>query len=155
MNIQEIKHRNFVLRSYFEGRNWDLNSEYIIKQRLVLDSDRLLPQYPYVVEDEWEVTPDRSNEGKGDLVFTDASGCFAVIEVKHININSFGGNSSTKRTLKRKTVKEQAIIYAEHYIKLASNQQMCVKQVSAFIFTNELSLPKILKTIPIESLTRK
>ena len=151
MNIQEIKHRNLVLRSYFEGRNWDLNSEHSLKRELVLESDRIFPQYPYVIEDEWEVTPDKSNDGKGDLVFTDAAGRFAIVEVKHINLELYGGNASTKRTSRRKVVKEQAVRYAEQYANLASDRQIYVKQVEAFIFTNESRLPKVLKTIVVET----
>ena len=145
MNIREVEHRDSVLRSYFKGRDWDQNSEFRLKQKLVLNSSVLLAKYPYVIEDEWEVIPDRSSEGKGDLVFTDAFGCFAVVEVKYINLTAFGGNSSTKRTSKRKTVKEQALMYAKYYFNSVLDNHTHTKQVTAFIFTNESTLPVELK----------
>lgn len=149
MDIQSIEHRNLVLKSYFKGRDWDLNSEYLLKRKLVLNSNRLLPQYPYVIEDEWEVTTDKTNEGKGDLVFTNAAGYFAVVEVKYINLKLSGGTTSQKRTFKRKTVREQAIRYADDYANIASSRQIFLKQVAAFTFTNESNDPKLLKTINV------
>jgi len=48
MNLSQIEHRNQVIRAYFEGRDWDANGEYALKRKLVLNSTKLLPDYPYV-----------------------------------------------------------------------------------------------------------
>lgn len=146
----QIQHRNQVLRAYFEGRNWDENNEYVLKRKLVLNSKQLIPNYPYVIEDEWEVEPGRTDKGRGDLIFTDGISCFAVIEVKWIDIESAGRNGSTKRESnrkKRRTVQDQAISYANIYAKLALSKLATVKQVEAFMFTNERDLPWRLETI--------
>ncbi len=139
MDIKEIEHRNQVLRAYFEGRDWDSNNEYALKRKLVLNSTKLLSKYQYVVEDEWEVEPSRSDKGRGDLVFTDGSGRFAVVEVKWIDIEGGGRTGSTKRTSnrkKRRKVEEQAIDYANRWSK-----RFDINQVEAYIFTNEQDCP--------------
>ena len=112
MHIDEIQHRDQVLRAYFKGRDWDKNDEYLLKQKLIRCSDWLLPEYKYVIEDEWEVDAGRADQGCGDLVFTDGLGNFAIVEVKWIDSASSGSTATNKRTKKRKAVKEQAISYA-------------------------------------------
>jgi hypothetical protein len=150
MEPSQIQHRNRVLRAYFEGRNWDKNSEYVLKRKLVLSSNQLLPKYPYVIEDEWEVEPGRTDKGRGDLVFTDGINCFAIVEVKWIDLESIGRTGSTKRasnTKKRRTVEAQAISYANIYAKQACERLDTVKLVEAFMFTNEHDQPWRLETI--------
>lgn len=147
MDYREIKHRNKVLRAYFEGRAWDKNSEYTLKRKLVLDSAQLLPSYPYLIEDEWEVESGRTDKGRGDLVFTDGTGCFAVVEVKWIDLENTGRTSSTKRTHKRKNVRKQATSYANIYAKQALDRLETVKWVEAFVFTNECDYPNLLEKI--------
>jgi hypothetical protein len=145
MEHEKILHRDKVLDSYFAGRDWDENDEYTLKRKLVLNRDRLLPQYPYVIEDEWDVIDSRTDLGRGDLVFTDGTGCFAVVEVKWIDLDSGSRTGSTKRTSnhkKRRKVEEQAIEYANNYrIKLSANELIDVKSIEAFYFTNECDKP--------------
>ncbi|NJN87461.1 MAG: hypothetical protein HC881_15580 [Leptolyngbyaceae cyanobacterium SL_7_1] len=145
MDQREIEHRNQVLHAYFEGRDWDKNNEYTLKRKLVLDGKQLLPNYPYVIEDEWEVEPGRTDRGRGDLVFTDGNGRFAIVEVKWIDLQSTGRTGSTRRgsnRKKRRTVEEQAASYAEIYAKLIFDELDTVKQVEAFVFTNEYEQPR-------------
>ncbi len=136
MNIGEIKYRNQVIRSYINNRNWDKNNEFLLKRTLILNSLQLLPKYPFVVEDEWEVEFGRSDSGLGDLIFTDGNGNFAVVEIKYIDNLSTGHNAGTKRTKKRKMVQEQSIKYADIYSK-----NNFVKSIKAFIFTNDNPQP--------------
>lgn len=75
MDRLELQRRNRVLRDYFEGRDWDENNEYALKRHLVLNSDRLLPAYPLLVDDEWEVEPNRDQAGRGDLLFLVVLSC--------------------------------------------------------------------------------
>jgi hypothetical protein len=135
MDKYQIEYRNQVLRAYFRDRNWDKNDEYLLKQQLVKHSTTLLSEYPYLIEDEWEVEPGQSDKGKGDLVFASEHYRFAVVEIKYIDLKSTGHTSSTRRTAKRQAVKKQAINYAATYaIRHLQN-------VEAFTFTNENHLP--------------
>ena len=135
MDKYQIEYRNQVLRAYFRDRNWDQNDEYLLKQQLVRHSTILLPKYPYLIEDEWEVETGQSDKGKGDLVFASERFCFAVIEIKYIDLKSTGRTSSTRRTAKRQAVKQQAINYAAIYAR------RYLQNVEAFTFTNEKDLP--------------
>ncbi|WP_144051398.1 hypothetical protein [Geminocystis herdmanii] len=136
MNIDETKYRDKVIRTYIKNRNWDKNNEFLLKQKLLLNSDQLLPKYPFVVEDEWEVEFGRSDSGLGDLIFTDGNGNFAVVEIKYIdNLNS-GDTASNRRTKKRQKVREQSVKYADIYSK-----NKFVKSIRAFIFTNDNPSP--------------
>jgi hypothetical protein len=145
MEHDRVLHRDKVLHCYFAGRDWDENDEYTLKRKLVLNRDRLLPQYPYVIEDEWDVIDSRTDLGRGDLVFTDGSGCFAVVEVKWIDLDSGSRTGTTKRTSnrkKRRKVEKQAIEYANNYrAKLSADKLIIVKSIEAFYFTNEYDKP--------------
>lgn len=99
---------------------------------MILNSDELLPKYPFVVEDEWEVEFGRSDAGLGDLIFTDGNGNFAVVEIKYIDKLNSGNTASVRRTMKRKKVQEQSGKYAYIYGK-----NNFVKSIEAFTFTNE------------------
>lgn len=150
MNQNEIEHRNQVLRAYFEGRNWDRNNEYALKRKLILNSHQLLPNYPYVIEDEWEVEPGRTDRGRGDLVFTNGLGYFAIVEVKWIDIEGLGRSGSTKRTSnrkKRRAVEEQALTYAKIYRTLLIEKFDGLNQIEAYMFTNEHNSPCLLTRI--------
>ncbi len=145
MKHERILHRDKVLHCYFAGRDWDENDEFILKRKLVLNRDRLLPQYSYIIEDEWDVIDSRTDFGRGDLVFTDGHGCFAVVEVKWIDLDSGLRIGTTKRASnrkKRRKVEEQAIEYAHNYRnKLSADKLIVVKSIEAFYFTNEHDQP--------------
>ena len=149
MNQAEIQHRNRVLRAYFLGRGWDRNNEFLLKRKLILCSSKILPQYPYIVDDEWEVEASRTDKGRGDLVFTNGAGGYAVVEVKWIDLDGLGREGSTKRTSnrqKRRSVEQQAIHYAAHFLA----QWYEVESVNAYIFTNEADRPQLLTTLKKE-----
>ncbi len=131
----EVQRRDEVLRAYFQGRDWDENKEYALKRDLVLRSAELLPDYPYLVDDEWEVEANRTQDGKGDLIFTDGEGRYAVVEVKWLDFDNSGKTTRTSQTKKRQKVQEQAFIYA-HELKQKLGGSV---QVSAYWFTNEYS----------------
>ncbi len=80
MTRDEAAHRDRVLKAYFAGRDWDESPEFVLKREFVLRSLEFLPEYPLAWDDEWEVEPGQSDEGKGDLVLTDGTGRFAVVE---------------------------------------------------------------------------
>lgn len=143
MQQSEFEHRNKVLHAYFKGRDWDQVGERRLKQRLVLEREALLPDYPFVIDDEWEVNPGRTDEGCGDLVFTDGNGRFAVVEVKYIDLTG-DNRSGSKKTIKksnqekRKTVKEQAQKYAAHLLQKLDSPE----SVEAYFFTNQCNIPQ-------------
>jgi hypothetical protein len=145
MEHERILHRDKVLHCYFAGRDWDENDEYTLKRKLVLNRDRLLPQYPYVIEDEWDVIDSRTDLGRGDLVFADGTGCFAIVEVKWIDLDGLLREGKTRRAgnrQKRRKVEKQAIKYADKYRhKLSADKLIFVKSIEAFYFTNEYDEP--------------
>jgi hypothetical protein len=151
MEHEIILHRDRVLSCYFSGRDWDENDEFTLKRKLVLNRIELLPQYPYVIEDEWEVIDNRNEFGRGDLVFTDSIGGFAVVEVKWIDLEPGTRTGTTKRASnrkKRRKVEEQAIEYATNYsAKLNTDKFIIVKSIEAFYFTNESDRPIGVKDI--------
>lgn len=139
----EVQRRDEVLRAYFQGRDWDENQEYALKRDLVLRSAELLPDYPYLFDDEWEVEANRTQDGKGDLIFTDGEGRYAVVEVKWLDLDNSGKTTRNNRTKKRQKVQEQAITYAYELKQKLDDSA----QVSAYWFTNECSRPQFLQTV--------
>lgn len=151
MELSEIQRRDQVIRSYLQGRDWDAVGEYGLKRQLVLESRRLLPDYRYVIDDEWEVEPGRTQHGKGDLVFTDGRGFFAVVEIKYIDLigTHRTGSGKTKRrnnNKKRNKVKEQA----PKYLELLSKKLGDASALKAYVFTNEDEMPQCLASISID-----
>ncbi len=147
MDEQEAQRRDEVLRAYFQGRDWDRNSEFGLKRRLVLD--RLLEGYPYVIDDEWEAVPDRGDRGRGDLVFTDGHGAYAVVEVKYIDLEDTERRGSTRRTSnrkKRRKVEEQARAYA----RILFERLGPPARVEAYWFTNQHEAPVLEGVVPEE-----
>lgn len=133
MDRVEAQDRDNVLRAFFEGKRWDHNHEFVLKRALVRRSPELLPAFPFLVEDEWEVSPGRTDQGRGDLIFTDGEGAFAVVEVKYIDIDRSGRTARTKRTHSRSKVRDQACAYAMEALRRFQTEG----GVLALIYTNE------------------
>ena len=142
MNQSEFQRRDQLMRAYFQGRDWDGNKEFGLKRHLILNSDELLPDYPFVIDDEWEVEPNESQKGKGDLVFTNGAGQFAVVEVKWIDLDSSGKTVRTRRTKNRKEVAGQAANYAQHFC-----HRMGGAEVKGYFFTNEDQQPQLAASV--------
>ncbi len=96
MDRADAEHRDHVLRAYLAGRNWDKTRELQLVRELVSHSAELLPEFPLLVEHEWELCPGHSAGGKGDLVFYDGQRAFAVVEVKVV-ANAAGTASNRRR----------------------------------------------------------
>lgn len=139
-----MERRDRVLRAYFEGYDWDENREYSLKRHLVLHSRELLPDYPLVISNEWETAPHSDHNGKGDLVFADGAGRFAVVEVKWLDLERRGRNRSTRRTTKRKKVRAQV----REYTRLLAQRLEQFIQIEGYFFTNEYKQPQLMKKIP-------
>lgn len=128
MDRAEAERRDRVLRTYFEGRDWDEAIEAKLARELVLGSAEVLPAFPFVVDYEWEEVPGRSQDGRGDLLFTDGQGNFAVVEVKSI----LGSGQNTNRRTK---VEDQAARYHR------AAQARCEGTVVAFVYTDDPMCP--------------
>lgn len=140
MPNETILHRDRVLRAYFEGRDWDQNGEFVLKRQLVLEG---LEGFTYLFDDEWEVSPGYTNEGRGDLLFFDGEHRFAVVEVKYIDTDITSRRGKTKRSSnrkKRRKVEEQA----ERYAEIVAAWLPPRFTIEAYIFTNEHSTPQLL-----------
>jgi len=138
-----------VVRAFFEGKDWDRNDEFLLKRLVVLNSRDWLPDHPFLVEDEWDVVPGRTDEGRGDLVFTDGDREYAVVEVKFIDLDGDGKRGSTKRgsnRKKRRAVEEQAMTYAKKlYDRLGPTAR-----IEAYSYTNERNGPFLEGLVSIE-----
>lgn len=144
MNKTEVKHRDSVLRAYLRGRDWDKNKEYELKRKFVINSVNFIPSYPYLIDDEWEVKPSRAEQGKGDLLFTDGAGRFAIVEVKWIDLEGPNGSrtGSTRRVSnrkKKKQVEEQAVRYAQALGRILDS----FIEIEGYSYTNAETTPQL------------
>ena len=129
MDGAEVERRDQVVRAYFRGRDWDKGAEFGLARELVLNSAAMLPDFPFLIDHEWEVVPGSTTFGRGDLIFTDGRGRFAVVEVKTIE-------GSGSRTNRRTKVEEQAIRYAREW-----RNRFPDALVSAFVYTDDYLFP--------------
>ncbi len=138
-------HRDRVMRAYFKGRDWDENPEFLLKRRLVLAGDPLLNDFPFLIDDEWEVVAGASNAGKGDLLFADGSGRFAVVEVKWMNATGGGRSARTARNQKRRGVRSQAWSYAVQVLQGFQD----AREVRAMVLTDDWRDPGLRDLGPV------
>lgn len=120
------EYRNRVLRAYIEGRNWDNSAEFALVRQVVLQSAQLLPSFPMLVDYEWDVRPGSTAGGRGDLVFGDDKGGFAIVEVKAVE------GASGSRTRRRNKVESQALRYAAAWAL-----RHPTASVVAYVFTDD------------------
>ncbi len=132
---KEILRRDNIIRSYILGRTWDKNDEFLLIQRIINGDkkDELLSKYLYVYDYEWEVFDGASYLGKGDLVFTDGKRNFLVVECKYIDIYDQGRTARTRRTMKRKKIKEQT----QNYVLYFNNKHSEAKSVKGLGISSE------------------
>ena len=129
MNRTEAERRDRVLRAYFAGRDWDEGAEAKLTRELALASREVLPDYPFLIDCEWEEVPGRTQDGRGDLLFTDGEGRYAVVEVKSI----LGSGQNTNR---RTQVEKQARRYLA-----AARKRFPGEEVEAFVYTDDPMCP--------------
>lgn len=135
----DILKRDTVLQAYFFLRDWGSNEEFKLARTLVLLRRELLADTPYVYDYEWETRDDDASHGRGDLIFTDGKGKFAVVEIKYIDIHRSGSSARVKRSKRRSHVRDQALKYGRH-LYISRNE---VHSVTAWTFTNEGGLNKV------------
>jgi hypothetical protein len=128
----QIELRDKVLRDFFVGKTWDQNPEFELMRDFVLNSSKLLPNYPFLFEHEWEVVSGESSHGKGDLVFTDGKNAFAVVEMKHVDLLQ----RKERRREKRRKVEEQAKTYTEKFPLYLQQIGLSFLKIEGFYYTN-------------------
>jgi len=131
--MSDYAHRDRVMRAWFDGRTWDSNDEFLLKRRLLAANLPELAVFPLLIDDEWEVVSGETNHGRGDLLFTDGAGAFAVVEVKRFPALFGGKTSRTCRNKKRKAVREQAWTYARAVLRNLVDAQ----SVEVFVYTDD------------------
>ena len=129
MDRAEAERRDTVLRAYFAGRDWDEGAEAKLTRELALASREVLPDYPFLIDCEWEEVPGRTQDGRGDLLFTNGHGRYAVVEVKSI-LGS--GQNNNRRT----QVEKQARRYLS-----AAKTRFDGAEVVAFVYTDDWMCP--------------
>lgn len=131
----DILYRDRVLRAYVMGKRWNLVGEFALLRKLIAAPPKGLHEaVPCLYDHEWEVEPGRSQSGKGDIVMTNGTGTYAVVEVKWLNMDASGRTARSRRTRKRSQVEEQAIRYAREFFK--SHPEATV--VAPLVFTDEV-----------------
>ncbi len=136
MDREEAARRDEEVRQSIVRRTWDSSPEFGLIQRLVRDRHPLLEGFPFLVDHEWEVARGRSQDGRGDLLFTNGEGGYAVVEAKWLDFESTGKTAKRRRTKHRGKVFEQAFHYAEQCWMTFDDAQT----VDAMTLTNEEGL---------------
>jgi len=134
--LQQYQEKDFENRTKLKNavKRYPNDEEKVLQLHLV--DSQLLENFPYLVLWEWDVVPDRSDLGKGDLVFTNGCGVYAVIETKYINRNARGKTGRSRRTNNRKVVIKQANKYRSYVPNFFDDVMM----VYGATYTNEDSL---------------
>lgn len=134
--------RDRVIRDYINGRIWDTNREFALVRKLVGEGHPKLADFPLIHDYEWEVECGRTDLGRGDLVYTDGKGNFAVVEVKFIDISRSGSTARVKRTKSRTQVRNQAFVYADAFLKMPGKDVITVR---AFAYTDDIIHPGLIE----------
>lgn len=103
----ELRHQQRqYLADCLENAHCECLGEAKLEERLLKSPPACLRGFPYLHLREWNT----SDPGKGDLVFTDGRGLFAVVEVKYIN-----QQNKNNKSQKRRKVIEQAQTYGKAF----------------------------------------
>ncbi len=135
-----IEDEDAGLRARFAARDGSCAGEDQLKCDLVLRPPALLAAFPLVVSDEWEPVPGRTEYGRGDLVFADGRGHYAVVEVKWMNPPGDGRTARRRRNRKRDVAPVQAWRYASLLLKVRPD----AIDVRVMAFTNDWQHPGLI-----------
>ncbi|KAI3662587.1 hypothetical protein MP638_000697 [Amoeboaphelidium occidentale] len=101
-----------------------MNSEEDVKEYLKRNPPYWCSKYPKLVAEEWHVNFPSSQDGIGDLVFSDASESkYLVVEVKYLNPRS-GGTARASRNYARQKVEEQAKRYGKEWARRCTGKEV-------------------------------
>lgn len=90
-----------------------------------------IANFPYIMEYEYLIEPERPDKGKGDLLLSDGNNNLLVVEAKYL---PYGNKTdSSKRCKARRIVKEQAQRY-----KALVQQKYPNSKVDSITLTNDL-----------------
>lgn len=105
-----------------------------LKRHLITNTDKYIPGFKYLFQNDWQVIDNQSQYGQGDLIFASDYGVLLVVEVKYLTPIQ----SKTKRkgrNMRRNLVKEQAEKYKFKAMEKFLNMNVAV--IGAY-FINEI-----------------
>ena len=134
-SLEECRRRDGIIRPFFIDCFWNDDPEFKLTRSLFID-DALSPvgwelyhrAYPYVFDFKWEVVPEAGPVG--DLLFTDGTDRFLVVEVHVIDPET---HAQKKRTTKRKVGKQKLL----HSLFLWHCTQPQVTSTEGLLVTDE------------------
>jgi len=135
--MADFESRDAQLRARLLAIDGSAHGEEQLKCDVVLRTPSLLAPFPFLVSNEWEPIPGWPQGGKGDLVFTDGGGRYAVVEVKWMAPLYSGPSQKKRRNKKRGKVKRQAQIYAIHVLQVCTD----ALEVRMMTYTNDPQRP--------------
>ncbi len=115
-----------------------ITNELELTQYLVASDQPQLRAFPLLIGWEWHVYPNRSQCGVGDLLFTDGTGRFAVVEVKFLTPRG-GHTARESRRRGRRKVELQAKTFGMLLLRFNPG----IRGVDSFYFTNFWSPPRL------------
>lgn len=118
--------------------------EFLLLKYVLTNQDEFeeIKGYPFVFAYEFPKNPERSQDGKMDLILANIENDivnFKIVEFKYLPIGT-GATTRTSRRKKRREVEEQTDKYTKHFQSLFKESQ-----VTGVFFTNEDDLIKLNK----------
>ncbi len=112
MNLEELKHRDNVIRFYLLNRNWDKDKsggdypEFELMRKIAASNNDeliyngLLTNYPFIYDYEYRMKAGTEIK-KGDLLLTDGNDNFLVLETKSLKYKTGGKRRLARRDLEK------------------------------------------------------
>ncbi|CAG8547893.1 1846_t:CDS:2, partial [Acaulospora morrowiae] len=117
----------------------DINPmEQKLKRQLIFGTNKFIPGFKYLFQNEWYFVDNQSQFGQGDLIFASDFGVLMVVEVKNLN-TGHGKQKKISRKISRRAVKMQAERYKQMAIEKFENMNVIV--IGAY-FTNVIDWEK-------------
>jgi hypothetical protein len=153
VRLRDGTRHTFAARRAGDGDSWRASLLSALQSTVRREPQTLsdfFARFPLLWDYEW--APPLAARGRGDLVFTDGQGAFAVVEAKHVPLARSGRAARSTRNEKRGYVQHQALRYArlfanalqlqraQHNKGRPSAERIDEKAVSveAFVYTNDL-----------------
>ncbi|CAG8456148.1 282_t:CDS:1 [Diversispora eburnea] len=109
-----------------------------LKRQLITNTNKYIPGFKYLFQNDWQVIDKQSQYGQGDLIFASDYGILLVVEVKYLNPKQ--SRSTRKgRNMRRNFVKEQTEKYKFKAMEKFLNVNVAV--IGAY-FINEIDWDK-------------
>ncbi|RHZ70850.1 hypothetical protein Glove_265g12 [Diversispora epigaea] len=109
-----------------------------LKRQLITDTNKYIPGFKYLFQNDWQVIDKQSQYGQGDLIFASDYGILLVVEVKYLNPTQ-SKSKRRGRNMRRNFVKEQTEKYKFKAMEKFLNMNVAV--IGAY-FINEIDWDK-------------